>query len=403
LSRHLTIPRGGPHTCATLSDVVRDQDREHARRFEAMCERLPTDALRPTLNRHRIALYVLAGLVHIATVACVVGAILIALSTLAIGLRILLPIILVWIAVTIRPRFAPLDPGVIPLSRAEAPDLYAVADQIAHALETPPAQALAVDGSVNSTVRRTGWRRRPTITIGLPLWWALGPAERVAVLGHELAHMRNGDLDMGIVVGGANRALDTWYYLLKPEARRAPLITVSSLDFSSNAARFVAPIFQVPLVAAINGYRRLMSFVDRTERQRSEYLADGLAARAAGREAMARALDALLCDEPIKWAVRRAAEDPSAEPWRIVAQEIASLSQEQRELRRDRASREFRRVRESHPPVHLRWSFVMSRPDEAPLVTLTTTQAAAIDRELAGCSEQLLDELRPRGMRRTRK
>src|SRR5438094_618563 len=81
----------------------------------------------------------------------------------------------------------------------------------------PPPDALVISASFNAEWAVLGWRRRRTLTLGLPLLTVLPPQPRAALIAHELAHARNGDSTRGFFVGGAINALSTWYGILGPQ------------------------------------------------------------------------------------------------------------------------------------------------------------------------------------------
>src|SRR5436305_1493785 len=85
-----------------------------------------------------------------------------------------------------------------------------VHNEVARVTGSPTPDLLAVSPRFNASVSRAGWRGRRVLTIGLPLWSALGDDQRVAVLGHECGHEVNGDLRSTVLVGSAIASLHTW-------------------------------------------------------------------------------------------------------------------------------------------------------------------------------------------------
>ncbi|MGW5329672.1 M48 family metallopeptidase [Streptomyces sp. NPDC004014] len=77
---------------------------------------------------------------------------------------------------------------------------------------THSVHAVAVDGSINASVMTYGVRGRRLLVLGMPLWEVRTPEERIALLGHELAHYANGDTRNGLVVGTAVRTLALWHH-----------------------------------------------------------------------------------------------------------------------------------------------------------------------------------------------
>src|SRR5262249_53292064 len=59
-------------------------------------------------------------------------------------------------------------------------------------------------------------------------WMALHPQERLALLGHEVAHGVNGDVIRGFLVGSALRALDEWIgFFRAPLQQAAPAVVTT--------------------------------------------------------------------------------------------------------------------------------------------------------------------------------
>ncbi|WP_214110294.1 M48 family metallopeptidase [Acrocarpospora catenulata] len=149
----------------------------------------------------RIAAYVIAIAVHAFTLAFAGTGLLLILLNPGFLPFWLLGALLIGIGVLLRPRTARLSPGAEILSRESAPALYRLADQVAEATGVPRPEAVAVlDLGLGADFRRTGLDRRPVLTIGVPLWLALSPAQRVALLARACASTRT---DLGVIVGGA--------------------------------------------------------------------------------------------------------------------------------------------------------------------------------------------------------
>lgn len=118
-----------------------------------------------------------------------------------------------WLA---RPRF-PLTSGQV-VSAQEAPTLFALVEQVAEQLNVPVPTRLTLTEDVNAFMGRSGFPPQPALGFGLPLWYGLHPQERVAVIAHELAHLRNGDPTRTGLIGIALNMLGHAVILLAPDA-----------------------------------------------------------------------------------------------------------------------------------------------------------------------------------------
>jgi hypothetical protein len=71
-------------------------------------------------------------------------------------------------------------------------------DAVVAALLTRPADYITVDESFNAAWSVSGFRRTRTLTLGLPLAFALESQQLVALTAHEVPHARNGDSTRGL-------------------------------------------------------------------------------------------------------------------------------------------------------------------------------------------------------------
>lgn len=86
------------------------------------------------------------------------------------------------------------------LSRHAAPRFHALVREVQRTLGTPRVSEILVDTSFNAAAARRPrlWRLLPdraTVVVGLPLFYALTIEELRAVLGHELSHIANRDVE----------------------------------------------------------------------------------------------------------------------------------------------------------------------------------------------------------------
>lgn len=194
--------------------------RELARRFGERLLREVADGapLKARRDVSSVLAKVLAVLVHGVTVVLVGLGVWCLVAGLGAPL-IVLGLVLLGIAVVLRPRFMRLPDDVPLLKRADAPELFAMVDEVAEVVGTRGVDRIAVDWDFNASVCAYGLFGRRLLTLGVPLWEILGPQERIALLGHELGHLANGDTRQAVLVGTAGRSLSAWSYLLAPTPR----------------------------------------------------------------------------------------------------------------------------------------------------------------------------------------
>lgn len=340
-------------------------------------ELLTAESLERALTPARVAAYAIAGAVHLTTVALVLGAVVLAALTFPNPFALVGAAVMLGFAWLVRPRLGtPPEQGVVPPS--ETPALRALLDEIAAALETAPADLLVVDGELNASWGVVGLRRRRILTIGLPLFAALGAQERVALLAHELAHGRNGDLRRGLFVGSALHTLEELYATLLPGGS---LLTHSAMGILDLLSRFLLWLLAQPVRALLWVELHLLL----RDMQRAEYLADSLAASVAGTEAAVRLEETVLLKATVEMCIHGVAHKKADQQllFPAIRAEVTAVPPGERERVRRVAELERARLTATHPLTSMRIKLLEERPQLEPRVTLDDDASTAIDRELA--------------------
>lgn len=233
-----------------------------------------------------VTLAILSALaVHLATLCCAVLGIWLIVHTWFNLLGLIGGGALLLLARVLAPRL-PRAPDRW-LARADFPALYAAPDLVAASLKAPRPQMIATTTEFNASYSRMGWRRRQLLRMGLPLMAVLAEQEATALLAHELAHAVNGDATTGFVVGSARYSLGQWHMMLRPDAFDRRMSRQRYVGIAAMLSNMVT----TALAALVGLGISLLSHLLWRDSQRAEYLADSLAARAAGTEAMLSLLD----------------------------------------------------------------------------------------------------------------
>ena len=146
----------------------------------------------------------------------------------------------------------------------------------------------------------------------------------------------------------------------------------------------LAKMLQWVLSRLLFGAHLLLVWIGLRDVQRAEYLADELAARAAGSAAAVRLLEAFLALNTIETVVRREARaGHGAARWRLAGDEARAAYRDRLPLLRQLSLRDDVSLFASHPPAGLRARMVEARQWRTPTVVLTETRAEQIDAELA--------------------
>jgi Zn-dependent protease with chaperone function len=274
-----------------------------------------------------------------------------------------------------------------PLSRTQHPALYHLLERVTRAAGGHRAPSLVVDSSFNATMGRYGWAQRPVMTLGLPLWNALEPQERVALLGHEIGHSVNGDNLRSWFFWGAVQALGQWQRVLHPDylfATENPLYGLLRLPF-------------LPVLYGLSGlawlWLKALAILSFRDSQRAEYLADAVSAQSAGTRA------ALGLQWKILW--RRTAEDVTQritlerreDFFEVFAQTRAEVPTRELERLQRVSALEGTRLDHTHPQNAFRQRFLTRHRVDTPSVHLEPTDIQALEAEMLTLQRSVEREL----------
>ncbi len=281
-------------------------------------------------------------------------------------------LLLVLVAVAARPRLGKLDKRAERLQRVQAPTLFAVIDRVAAELGAPRPDVILVDAEFNASCSTVGLRRRRVLCLGLPLWTALPPQQRLALIAHELGHLVNGDPRRGVVSGIPVNTLNVLTDLTRPDSD------------SYGAIAAIASLLMGILHGSLTCVRLALLWIWLRTCHRAEYLADEMAARVAGSAATVGLLDRLLSSAGMPVAVTVAAAR-SGEAGQ--ARAVAELSRQDPPGRvaalRQLSVRDEASMFATHPPLGLRARLIEARRQVGATLTLTEPESERLDQELA--------------------
>ena len=282
------------------------------------------------------------------------------------GLTASLCWLFVWLG---RPRFQAGPEQMI--TAQQAPELYRLLTELAAAMHAPVPQRVRLDGQVNASVRHEGWSPRFTLTLGLPLMFALSPQERLGLIAHELAHGVNGDPLRGRWIGAALQVLHTLRFAFYPDHWRGP-----------DVMSVLTNLWRLALALPIEGLIWLFYALIGEDNQRAEYRADLLAAQMAGSEAMHSLLDKLHFADLLEVALQKQRSNPERPHAFLELRHIwDNLRPETQARCRASVSEERLRLDSSHPPTADRISVITQHPQPAHF-DLTPEWAERIEAEL---------------------
>lgn len=250
--------------------------------FDVLIQRLETLSRRnPRLYRLRIVglvvlaygylLLILLG--SLALCAAMVGLVMAAPAAIKFALVGLLAFGGIFLAV-LRGLWVRLQPPKgEAVTRAQAPKLFDLLDELRAALECRPFHQVVIQGDVNAGVVQIprlgmfGWHKN-YLVLGLPLMQMLAPDEFKAVLAHEFMHSSRGHGRFGNWIYRVRR---TWDQVFQQMIKHRSRLGFALIKF----VNWYWPIF--------NGYAFVLA-------RANEYEADACSVRLAGADAAARAL-----------------------------------------------------------------------------------------------------------------
>ena len=366
---------------AKVSRRVRRVHRRAFRLDREMFERLqshPPD--RPTLTPAKAFLISLSVFLYLVDIALVVGGIWLIVAGFFV-LKIV-GVFFVLLGLELRPRISkPTDDPIGGVDRSKMPELFALVDDVSAAAGGPTIDTIILTPEFNASCGREGWRRRPVLRIGLPLWAALDAQSRLAMLAHEVGHLVNGDPERALLI---QPALTTFG---RVAAVATPARIRSADQFVSLAGLVSAVIAQLvfrPLSwLAIQIQVRLYALAAR-DHQLAEYYADALSMRLAGSDAAQELHRTLLFGHRVFAAVHRCALD-SANPveWRSAVVVALNEAADDEAIREQHSLRIEASLFASHPPSGYRLRLVRSWPRAEPKLTLSEQRSAAIDQAMS--------------------
>ncbi|HKT05512.1 MAG TPA: M48 family metallopeptidase, partial [Rugosimonospora sp.] len=312
---------------------------------------------------------------------------------LILGLLVALGALAAW------PRSARLPRYADRVRPDAAPALYQLIGEVAATMGARMPAVVCLDSGFAADGGTYGLRRRRYLVLGLPLWMVLPPAQRVALLAHQLAHFVDGDPRRGWPVEPVDHMLVRGIALLVPgrdttiQAVRDPAIVAAAAGgrpvtaTNTQAMVWFTELIVVPVFGLLRGSvtlarLALVALVQR-DTQRAEYLADALAARAAGSAASTAMLDLMLAAEPVLTVLRsRARSGVPPESWPDTVAAAMADGADRLPARRQHSAQGEVSPFAAHPPLGLRAQMIESRPAVPGSVTLDPDRNARIDAEL---------------------
>lgn len=273
-----------------------------------------------------------------------------------------LPLLL---AYALRPRYGLRgSPGLMDETRY--PETVALVREVARAVGSPVPTRLEIGTDFNAHARRAGFNGR-TLNVGAPLWCALTPSARVALLGHELGHLAHQDVRSGRFVASGTQALAYWDSIL-------------DMDGDASLTEQLTKVLVWPLRVVIAGWLLLIGRVNAASCRVMETNADLAAITAAGTDGAVDLFETLMAATGAHVAINRAAITrtdlhAALDSWR------ETLTAERRRSARRAGAVERTSADDHHPATIDRLAMAESRQRTSAAVVIDKARLDRLDQE----------------------
>lgn len=232
----------------------------------------------------------------------------------------------------------------IPVSREDAPLIWAEVDSITKTANSPPVSHLYIDNDFNASasIKHTKGlkqKRELEVTIGLPLMAALSQQECASVIAHEIGHHHGGDARRSLAIYHANERAGIISRLAWPEYH-------------------FAQVLLLPVSIIFLAYKGVLILLSQRLRHKCEFEADNFAAAVCGVEATGRTDIAMavftediirVLWEPVETAFRTGSEIPKNLFANLPERFKAALKPEEFAEKLNKAMKEETSFFDSHP------------------------------------------------------
>ncbi|WP_330174703.1 M48 family metallopeptidase [Streptomyces sp. NBC_01498] len=246
------------------------------------------------------AAYAVAAVVHLVTAGLFAAGLMLIVLGFRTVVQPVIGLLLLGLAVALRPRPERLNPDLPLLREADARTLFALLRRTADSAGARHVDAVQLTADFSVTVIPYGLRRRRCLVLGLPLWAAYSPQQRIAAITQALGRSAPRNVRFGMVIGSALRSLTAGSQALRagdpspaswdasPLSLHAAEAIVGARRFNSRARTGQWLLWPPRTVTAATA--RLLLRLTRPAAARARFEADEAGARAASSGAAVAAL-----------------------------------------------------------------------------------------------------------------
>jgi len=303
---------------------------------------------------------------------------------------ILFGLLLIGLAVLIRPRFARLKPMLknsYRLQPGERPTVDALIDRIATEIGASKPDVLLFDFRWNASVVDTGvLRRRRVMVLGVPLLLALRPQEVVSLIGHELGHLKYSDARRSLLTQTARTTFGRLGRLVRP-----PRVSATETGIGLHlVGLFLWQAIGGTLAVLLYGIHRKLNAIAARDNRTLELRADEAAAQAGGTDAALRLQDVLAMLPLLTTYVQHhVPRNEAAKLWRRMLHTVRERDAAAASAWRQLSNRTDASLWASHPAPGRRHQWLSTRPRRGAAVVVGEAEAERLEREIIPYAEAL--------------
>lgn len=333
----------------------------------------------------KIITLILAGIVHIITLAVLGTGIVYLIKGLNSFLHFVFGLFILGIAWVLKPKINKMEYG---LPKDKYPVLYEVVNRISQVIGAKNIDEIIINHKFNAGFKRGGLRGKRILYLGLPLFSILNDQEKVALIAHEAAHNYYNDNIRSVFIHTAVNSLIQWYDLIRPPFifnLNVVLISIALLPY--HLIQFIISK-TIWLIAYI-----LCHLLWRNS-QKAEYNADYLAATVSGKESMISMLEKLYYGNIYDLTIQRVALDQvNYDFFDEFKNKVDNIPEKELERIKRLEEIEDLRLDATHPPTFLRKEFLKQKSMGRPKYELQQQECKKINDELKDLQNKIQERL----------
>ncbi|NMO50527.1 M48 family metalloprotease [Actinoplanes sp. TBRC 11911] len=334
----------------------------------------------------RRVLVSVSALILLGVAAAILGGLYLIVGTPSLS-HVPIGLVLLVVGAMLLPRVTRLKPMLADawvVKPDKAPALHRLIDRVAAELAGPKPDVVIVNVDWNAAVTHVGLRGRKVLVLGVPLLLALQPRHLVALLAHELGHLRHDDYRRNQLIHPARTTFGRVSRMIKFPIR-----------IIENAGPATGFLLAWQIVAGLVSWvlwviHLAVNALASGDRRRVELRADAAAIQVAGTTATLETIDlTAMLPELQKYVQRYVPKGQAAAKWRTFLRDVRERELESAPAWRQLSVRTEASLFASHPAPGRRYQWLAGQPASPAIVVLDETEAERIEKEIAPYAEAI--------------